>query len=88
MSQIIKQTCIREGHRWFLTCQLQVTHHILHICPMYEVYPFLNIFLMNKRIVLCTEESVEIKLTVLSLLSYLTYLVGHLISQHHHFGQG
>ena len=55
---------------------------------MYEVYPFLNIFLMNKRIVLCTEESVEIKLTVLSLLSYLTYLVGHLISQHHHFGQG
>ena len=54
---------------------------------MNEVNPFLHIFLIDKRVVFGIEKAVEVKLAELSLLGYLTYLVGQLIGKHHHLGE-
>ena len=42
---------------------------------------------MNERVILCTEELVEVKFVKLSLGGNLADALRHLVGQHHHFGQ-
>ena len=85
--QIAEQSTIREWHWWLLCPQLQFRDYIICKTTANQVKPLLHIFLVDKAIIIGTEELIEVKLIEFSLGCYLAYAIWQLISEHHHLWQ-